>query len=473
VKKKIFQNNHIFKKKCIFAKNIFLDMAKGNTKQYIYIVKAENELSRCKIGITKNLEARLKTYNNTTGVSIDNRFLYLFTCDVRDMRQLEKEFKEKFSLFREVKNKEIYLYNEDVFKHYVSFIKGHPLFIEEIFVKKDEIKEIVKIVKKTTPSLKDLGLTWSDVMNKAQKVDNDEFYTRYEDIEKEIAMYDKSIWKDKCVFCNCDDAIDEKNGKTNEKKTSSFALFFINNFKKLELKKLICTHYSSVIDLFNAGSKGIVYLITYELGIDGKIKIDKQSPKGYTGSFDDPLSVKILKEEADIVCTNPPFSRAIDYWDITIKSGKKFIIISNVTNAVTTAYLPYFKENKVWAGYNRVDSFLNPRKELTNAQAHWFTNIPINDRPKYKHLKIMPLEEIPEKIKDKTIKQYDDEGILLVDNCYAPSDYKKMFAVSARPILNGLLEKGYEIVQDKSYHPPINGKRKFARILVQRIENTN
>ncbi|MDR1653831.1 MAG: adenine-specific methyltransferase EcoRI family protein, partial [Prevotellaceae bacterium] len=46
------------------------------------------------------------------------------------------------------------------------------------------------------------------------------------------------------VFCNCDDAVDEKNGKTNEKRTSAFALFFINNFKDLGLKKLICTHYA-------------------------------------------------------------------------------------------------------------------------------------------------------------------------------------------------------------------------------------
>jgi len=56
----------------------------------------------------------------------------------------------------------------------------------------------------------------------------------------------------------------------------------------------------------------------------------------------------------------------------------------------------------------------------------------------------------------------------LVDNCYIPSDYKKPFAVSTRPILNGLLEKGYEIIQDKEYYPYVNGKKKFARVLVQK-----
>jgi hypothetical protein len=277
-------------------------------------------------------------------------------------------------------------------------------------------------------------------------------------------MYDKEIWKNKVVFCNCDDAIDEKNGITNEKKTSAFALFFINKFKELGLKKLICTHYAGKVDLFYAGSKGLVYVITYEMGTDGQIKIEKQSPKGYTGSFDDPLSLKILNEEADIVCTNPPFSRAADYWKITIESGKKFLIISNITNVVTKIFIPFFYENKVWAGYNEVDWYLNPKKELTRAAGFWFTNIPIKNRPHYKQLKIISLEEISEKY-----KKYDDAKILLVDNNYIPKGYNKPFAISARPILNGLLEKGYKLVENKEYYPYINGKKCFARVLVQKI----
>ena len=371
-------------------------------------------------------------------------------------------------LFRETANKEMYLFNPPMFEKYVDFIKSHPLFIEEIFIKKDEPIIKVKIVKKITPSLEDRGLTTRDILQRAKKLKNDEFYTQYEDVEKELSMYDKSIWKDKVVFCNCDDAVDEKNGKTNEKRTSAFALFFINNFKNLELKKLICTHYSGQIDLFNAGSKGLVYIITYEKGIDGTIKIEKQSPKGYTGSFDDPISLKILNEEADIVCTNPPFSRAADYWKITIESGKKFIIISNVTNVKNDAYIPYFIENKVRPGYNEVYWFLNPKKEKTRAAGYWFTNIPINDRPNYKRLKIVPFKKIPE----KHIK-YDDLKTLIVDNSYIPSNYKKPFAVSVNPILNGLLEKGFRIVQEKQYRPYINGKEVFARVLVQKIEKTN
>jgi hypothetical protein len=86
------------------------------------------------------------------------------------------------------------------------------------------------------------------------------------------------------------------------------------------------------------------------------------------------------------------------------------------------------------------------------------------NRPKYKNLKIVPLKDIPEKH-----KKYDDAKMLLVDHCYVPKGYKKPFAVSVYPILCGLLEKGYTLISDKEYYPYINGKKCFARVLVQKI----
>ena len=209
--------------------------------------------------------------------------------------------------------------------------------------------------------------------------------------------------------------------------------------------------------MFNQGPKGYIFTT------NGYREVEY--PKGYNGSFDDPLSLKILHEEADIVCTNPPFSRAIDYWDTLIKSGKKFIIISNITNPITKAFIPYFKNDRVWAGFNEVDWFLNPKRELTRAAGHWYTNFPIKNRHKHELLKIMPLKRIPERC-----KKYDDSKILLVDNGYIPSDYKKPFAVSARPILNGLLEMGYKIIEEnESYIAFVNGKQCFRRVLVKRV----
>ncbi|MCL1931498.1 MAG: GIY-YIG nuclease family protein [Treponema sp.] len=428
-------------------------MAKSKEKQYIYIVQALLEPSKCKIGKTNDLERRLKEYNNMTGKSKENIYHYLFTCEVKNMNVMENDLKKIFSTLREEKSKEIYFYNHALFKDYIKYIKSHKLFVKEIFIKTEDKKQVVKIMKKTAPSLEERGLSQKDVLQKAQKKrNNDEFYTRYEDVEKELSMYNKSILKNKTVFCNCDDPVGD-----DEKHTSAFSLYFLQNFNALGLKKLICTHFGDNGDLFNQGTKGYVFTK------DG-FREFKDFPKGYTGSFDHPLSLKILKEDADIVCTNPPFSKAVEYWKIIVKSGKKFLIISNITNPITPAFIPYFKENKVWAGHNEVDWFLTPKKELTRAAAYWYTNIPIKDRPKYKQLKIVPLKDIPEKY-----KKYDDSKKLMVDNCYIPSDYKKPFAVSTRPILNGILEKGYKIIQDTQYFPYVNGKKCFGRVLVQKI----
>jgi len=91
---------------------------------------------------------------------------------------------------------------------------------------------------RTTPSLEDRGLKKIDALHKAKRVDNDEFYTRYEDVEKELSMYPKRIWKNKVVLCNCDDAVGDK-----ERNTSAFPLYFMRHFKELGLKKLICTYW--------------------------------------------------------------------------------------------------------------------------------------------------------------------------------------------------------------------------------------
>ena len=430
-------------------------MSKITEKQYIYIVQASKEPTRCKIGKTKDLDRRLKDYNNITGKSKDNNYEYLFACEVKNMAQVEKDLKEKYSSLREEKSKEIYFFNSELFKHYVIFIKTHIMFVKEIVLKTEPKKQIVKIIKKTTPSLEERGVTRKELLQKAQKIKNDEFYTRYEDIEKELPLYNKSVWKNKTVFCNCDDAVDD-----DERNSSAFSLYFIKNFKELELKKLICTHYSGPVDLFNQGPKGYVFT---KYGFR-EIDFEKIYPDGYNGSFEHPLSIKILKEEADIVCTNPPFSRAIDYWELIINSGKKFLIISAMTNPITKAFIPYFKSNKVWAGFNRVDYFLNPRKEIVENRGYWYTNFKINNRPKYKYLRIVPLKEIPVKY-----KKFDDNKILVVDNCYIPNDYKKPIAISIFPIFNGILEKGYKIIEkDADYIPVINGKQGFRRVLIQK-----
>jgi hypothetical protein len=204
------------------------------------------------------------------------------------------------------------------------------------------------------------------------------------------------------------------------------------------------------------------YIFTKEDSPDQPEK--KIFPQNYTGSFEDPLSLKILREEADIVCTNPPFSKAKEFWKILLESGKQFLIISNILNVKNDAYIPYFTAGKVRAGYNEADWYETPEKGLTRAAGYWFTNFPVKNRPKYKNLKILPLEAIPEKY-----KRFDDAGILLTDRNYIPGDYEKPFAVSVYPIVSGLLEKGFRILQEKQYRPYIQGREVFARLLIQKV----
>ena len=423
-------------------------------QQYVYIVQTNREYSTCKIGKTNDIEHRLKEYNNMTGKSKDSTYQYLFICEVSDMAQLDKDIKVEFSNLRKDNCEEIYFYNSSLLGRYVDFIREHKCFVKKIYIKQSVQTKLTKTTKSSVLSLKERGLTRKDVMQKAQDTDNDEFYTRYEDVEKELSMYDKSIWLDKVVLCNCDDACD-----TADRNTSAFVLYFLLNFKKLGIEKLICTHYRG--DLLNQDLKGYVFTRIFKR--DG-FKEEKEYPSGYDGSFDHPLSLKILNEEVDIVCTNPPFSKAKDYWKVLIDSGKKFIIISNISNPIQTGFIHYFKNNKVWAGYNSVDFYENPKRQITDAPGHWYTNIPIKDRPKYKLLKIVPLENIPVQN-----KKYDDSKMLLVDRGYIPSDYEKPFAVSTRSILNGVLEKGYNIVQEKRYTPYVEGSEKFARVLIQKV----
>jgi predicted GIY-YIG superfamily endonuclease len=116
-------------------------------KQYIYIVQALLESSKCKIGKTNDLERRLKEYNNLTGKSKDNVYRYLFTWEVQNMAEVEKDIKAKYMTLREEKNREIYFYTPYWFDEYVQFIKSHKSFVREIFIKDEDKKQIVKIVK--------------------------------------------------------------------------------------------------------------------------------------------------------------------------------------------------------------------------------------------------------------------------------------------------------------------------------------
>lgn len=210
-------------------------------------------------------------------------------------------------------------------------------------------------------------------LNKAKDAKNDEFYTRIEDIQEELYHY-KDHFKDKVVFCNCDDPYESK-----------FWFYFHKRFNSLGLKKLISTHY-------NKGGQS--YKLEYTGGNDDDVMVGVKTDLEGDGDFRSEECVELLKE-SDIVVTNPPFSLARPYIAQLMEYDKKFLIISNQNALTYKEIFPLIKGNKVWIGYNKPKEFYVPEDSADrnnikrNNQGKlvaqfgniiWFTNMDIDKR---------------------------------------------------------------------------------------------
>lgn len=204
----------------------------------------------------------------------------------------------------------------------------------------------------------------------AKKRKMDEFYTRLEDIEKEMVYY-REFFEGKTIFMNCDDP-----------SWSNFWLYFSLNFDFLGIKKIISTHY-------DYDEKSSSYKLVYEQQNNtNKPKVVKTALKG-NGDFRSEECIQLLKE-SDIVITNPPFSVWREYVSQLIEYEKKFIIIGN-TNAITyREVFPLLKNNKMWLGntnfnvgmyfgvpdsYDEYHKIENGKKLVRVSTSCWYTNI--------------------------------------------------------------------------------------------------
>lgn len=199
----------------------------------------------------------------------------------------------------------------------------------------------------------------------AKRVKNDEFYTRYDDIEAEIMKYRKQF-RDKVVYLPCDDPAEKK---------SEFWSFFVNNFDAFGLKKLIATHYDE-------NGKA------YKIWIDGDTSNDGfvddgdaiQEDLQGNGDFRSPECIAIMKE-CDIVCTNPPFSLFREFVDTILKANKQFLIIGNQNAFTYKEIFKLIKENKIWTGYSMVKQFNQPDGSIKKfGNVCWFTNMRTSKR---------------------------------------------------------------------------------------------
>ena len=172
----------------------------------------------------------------------------------------------------------------------------------------------------------------------------DEFYTQLSDIERELKYY-KQHFKDKVVYCNCDDP-----------RVSNFFHYFSYNFEKLGLKKLITTCYKNQErDLFSKNNSESAIYLEYTGDKNGNFVPDPEEIgikhlKG-DGDFRSKESIDLLKQ-ADIVVTNPPFSLFREYVDQLVKYDKKFLIIGNINAITYKEIFKLIKENKAWLGIN-------------------------------------------------------------------------------------------------------------------------
>ncbi len=200
-------------------------------------------------------------------------------------------------------------------------------------------------------------------LRNANKAKKDEFYTQLEDIEKELKHY-KEQFKNKVVYCNCDDPFE-----------SNFFKYFASNFKALGLKKLISTSYSGspitgkqlpLLQIEGLKPKGkeplkIEINEVPDKNKDGSIDLsdveyllrhdaNTSAPLKQGGDFRSDECVQLLKQ-ADIVVTNPPFSLFREYVAQLFEYNKKFLILGNMNAITYKEIFTLIKDNKLWSGY--------------------------------------------------------------------------------------------------------------------------
>ena len=309
----------------------------------------------------------------------------------------------------------------------------------------------------------------------AKKAKNDEFYTRIEDIEKELKYY-KDFFRGKVVFCNCGDAIHHNFGK-----------YFSMNFEHLGLKKLICTSFEM------DGSHGKVAI--YEGDKNGNYIPDSDEWTTYklegNGDFRSAECVELLKQ-SDVVVSNPPFSLFREYVAQLMEYGKKFLIIGNMNAITYKEIFPLIKDNKIWLGVSIKSGdrkFYVPDNYPLNASGcgidengkrfirvkgvRWFTNIEDANCN-------LPLD-LYKKYNPKDYPKYDNYDAINVDKTSdIPMDYDGVMGVPITFLdkycptqfeIAGLMSggKGENLTNGNDGRAKfyVNGKGVYARILIR------
>lgn len=295
----------------------------------------------------------------------------------------------------------------------------------------------------------------------AKNAKNDEFYTQYADIQKEVNAYieyNPDVFRGKTILLPCDDP-----------EWSNFTKFFAQNFEFFGLKKLISTSYAieskkyqtnwqptlfeTENPLYNVEKsriKGKIFTLTHDTNNSGRIDIDDLQWSYLEGDGDfRSAEVTALRDEADIIITNPPFSLFREFMAWVMEGKKQFAVIGNKNSITYKEIFPLIKENKLWIGYTStsLDILFTVPKEMekdlitqnqgsaykiidghifARSASIWFTNIEHGRR--HQPLQLMTMAEnlkFNKKLKDLTEYQhYDNYNAIEVPFTDAiPSDY--------------------------------------------------
>ena len=249
----------------------------------------------------------------------------------------------------------------------------------------------------------------NEILHKSKKAKNDEFYTFYKDIAKEMKYYKKEL-EGKVVYLPCDNP-----------KWSNFYKYFKRNYKKLKLKGLIATYYD------------VTNLITIKTIVRGGV--EQEEVLNNNGDFF--LNTEILNE-CDIVITNPPFSLFRDFIKILNDYNKKYIIIGNI-NAIT--YKIVFKSifyNKLFLGKTKINKFYTQTKEIETVACYWYTNIKIKKK--------IPFLKLTKKYNPEEYPKYDNYNAINVNKVKdIPYDYDGVMGVPIS-FLEKMNDKQFQLV---------------------------
>ena len=202
----------------------------------------------------------------------------------------------------------------------------------------------------------------NDSLSKAKEAKNDEFYTQYHDIEKEISAYleyNPDVFRGKTVLLPCDDP-----------EWSNFTKYFAQNFEIFGLKRLISTSYAPESKRYKLGyqpslfetsaphydadkskTHGKIFVLDHDVTGDGRINVEDLQWQYLEGDGDfRSEEIRALRDQADLIITNPPFSLFREFLAWIVEADKQFVIIGNMNAITYKEVFPLIKENKVWLG---------------------------------------------------------------------------------------------------------------------------